>query len=240
MSGEWAVRSISARLRNARVSTAHHGVTCPAAMDSAPDALLIEAAAHGDAEAFATLYDRYVDRVYRHCYYRIGRRADAEDVTQETFLRAWRAVGRYRRTEKPFLAWLLTISDRLVLSQQRSRRRVVIDDAVAVAERHSEFVDAEGEALGALASDAVRTAIARLRPERQQVLVLRFVHGLSLAEVAAALGKSESAVAVLQHRALADLRRELGYEPAQRQAPRLARWFATLRDAFEGRASSEL
>lgn len=239
MSGEWAVRSISARLRNARVSTAHHGgVTCPAAMDSAPDALLIEAAAHGDAEAFATLYDRYVDRVYRHCYYRIGRRADAEDVTQETFLRAWRAIGRYRRTEAPFLAWLLTISDRLVLSQQRSRRRVVIDDAVA--ERHSEFVDAEEEALGALASDAVRTALARLRPERQQVLVLRFVHGLSLAEVAAALGKSESAVAVLQHRALADLRRELGYEPAQRQAPRLVRWFATLRDAFERRAWSEL
>lgn len=202
-------------------------------MESAPDALLIEAAAHGDAEAFATLYDRYVDRVYRHCYYRIGRRADAEDVTQETFLRAWRAIGRYRRTEAPFLAWLLTISDRLVLSQQRSRRRVVIDDAVAA--RHSELVDAEEEALGVLASDAVRTALARLRPERQQVLVLRFVHGLSLAEVAAALGKSESAVAVLQHRALADLRRALGYDPAQRQTPRLVYWFAALKDAFERR-----
>lgn len=234
MSGEWAVRSISARLRNARVSTAHHGgVTCPAAMDSAPDALLIEAAAHGDAEAFATLYDRYVDRVYRHCYYRIGRRADAGDVTQLTFLRAWRAIGRYRRTEAPFLAWLLTISDRLILSQQRSRRRVVIDNAVR--ERHSELVDAEEEALGALASNAVRTALARLRLERQQVLVLRFVHGLSLAEVAAALGKSESAVAVLQHRALADLQRELGYESVRPRTRQMLCWLGKFWDTHQWR-----
>ncbi|MFN3336109.1 MAG: RNA polymerase sigma factor [Thermomicrobium sp.] len=223
---------MSARLRNAQVSREDQGgVPWPAAIHSAPDTLLVEAAATGDAEAFATLYDRYVDRVYRHCYYRLGRRADAEDVTQETFLRAWRAIGRYRRTEAPFLAWLLTISDRLILSQQRSRRRVIVDEAVA--ERQSEFLDAEEEALGALASDAVRRALARLRPDRQQVLVLRFIDGLSLAEVAAALGRSESAVAVLQHRALADLRRELGYEPGRPRVSRVLCRLKTFLDTLE-------
>ena len=61
-------------------------------------------------KTFAVLYDRYLDRVYRHVTDWVGNRADAEDLTQQVFLQAWRAIGRYRRTGASFAAWLLTIA----------------------------------------------------------------------------------------------------------------------------------
>jgi len=184
----------------------------------ADERLLVDAAVQGDVEAFAALYDRYVDRVYRHCYYRTGHRSDAEDLTQETFLRAWRAIGRYRRTEAPFIAWLLTISDRLATSRYRKLRRLLTADVEAVPLHQRPHEDPEGTAITWLVCDEVRRAILQLRPERQQVIILRFIDGLSVAEVAAALGKSEANVSVIQHRALADLRRLLERSPDDRHA----------------------
>ncbi len=182
--------------------------------------VLVDAAIQGDVEAFAALYDRHVDRVYRHCYYRTGHRADAEDLTQETFLRAWRAIGRYRRTGAPFIAWLLVISDRLAASRQRKLRRLLTVAAEEIPLSQCRYEDPERTVITWLACDEVRRAILQLRPERQQVIILRFIDGLSVAEVAAALGKSEANVSVIQHRALADLRRLLELSPDDQAAPR--------------------
>lgn len=204
----------------AGVTGAAEASATPAEQRELTERLLVDAAIQGDVEAFAALYDRHVDRVYRHCYYRTGRRADAEDLTQETFLRAWRAIGRYRRTGAPFIAWLLVISDRLAASRQRKLRRLLTGDAEAVALSQCCHEDPEGTVLTALACDEVRQAILQLRPERRQVVILRFIDGLSVAEVAAALGKSEANVSVIQHRALADLRRLLELSPDDQAAPR--------------------
>lgn len=88
----------------AGVSGAEEVPATPAEQHDVDERLLVDAAIQGDTDAFAALYDRYVDRIYRHCYYRTGHRIDAENLTQETFLRAWRAISRYRRTGAPFIA----------------------------------------------------------------------------------------------------------------------------------------
>lgn len=193
----------------AGVSGAEEVPATPAEQHDVDERLLVDAAIQGDTDAFAALYDRYVDRIYRHCYYRTGHRIDAEDLTQETFLRAWRAISRYRRTGAPFIAWLLTISDRLATSRYRKLRRLLTADVEAVPLHQRCHEDPEGTALTWLACDEVRRAILQLRPERRQVIILRFIDGLSVAEVAAALGKSEANISVIQHRALTDLRRLL-------------------------------
>ena len=84
--------------------------------------LLISRAISGDADEFGKLYDLYVERVYRHIYYRVGNTADAEDLTQQVFIRAWKAIGRYQKTTSPFLAWLMKISHNLVIDYYRSKK----------------------------------------------------------------------------------------------------------------------
>lgn len=180
---------------------------CSVAVPMDDEADLVAAAVEGDSVAFATLYDRHLARVYRHCYYRTGNRADAEDLAQQTFLQAWLAIRRYRRGASPFIAWLLTISQNLAMSHHRKARAIAASDLQLVATE--EAADPTAALSTALMRDEVRAAILRLRPERQQVILLRFIEGFSVTEVAAVLGKTENNTRVIQHRALADLRRLL-------------------------------
>ncbi|HEY3079154.1 MAG TPA: sigma-70 family RNA polymerase sigma factor [Chloroflexota bacterium] len=173
---------------------------------------VVDAATQGDARAFAALYDAHVERVYRHVYYRVGNRADAEDLTQQVFLQAWRAIGRYRRTGAPFLAWLFAIAHNAVAGFYRGLKDAApLDFEPEVRDR---WADPEGAALAGHDRAAVRRAILRLKPEQQQVVIMRFVEGLDHAAVAAALGTSEGNVRVIQHRALRELRRLLAHRVA--------------------------
>jgi len=181
------------------------------------EARLVDAAVGGDAAAFAALYDLHLDRVYRHCYYRTGNRADAEDLTQQTFLQAWQAIGRYRRGQAPFVAWLLTIAQRLAMSHFRRAREVATPDLPPAAPEASDPAVAFG---ASVTRSTVRRAILHLKPERQAVILLRFIEGFTVPEVAAALGRTESHIRVIQHRALADLRRRLA-DPAAGAAARV-------------------
>jgi RNA polymerase sigma-70 factor, ECF subfamily len=195
----------------------------PAANDD--EAVLVDRAVDGDGDAFAVLYTRHVDRIYRHCYYYMGNRTDAEDVAQQTFLHAWRAIGRYRRSNAPFLAWLLTIAGNLAISQLRRAREIPRD----VAARQESMEDDPQDIVATLDScDTVRRVVLELKPDRQQVIILRFIEGLSIAEVAAALGKSENNISVVQHRALSDLRRRLA--PRQMEPKTPSRMVHALRD----------
>ncbi len=172
---------------------------------------LVDAAVEGDVRAFAALYDQHLDRVYRHVFYRVGNHGDAEDLTQEVFLQAWRAIGRYRRGGAPFIAWLLTIAHNLVVSYYRRRKEEAAPLDLELAAREL-WSNPEAEALAHHDRQAVRRAIRRLKPDHQLVISLRFIEQFSPAEVAAATGKAEGHVRVIQHRALAELRRLLMYE----------------------------
>ncbi len=173
------------------------------------EAELIDAAVKGDTDAFGALYERHVDRVYRHCYYQAGNRADAEDLTQQTFLQAWKAIRRYRHGQVPFIAWLLTISHRLAISHHRKSREVPATVELTAGKDE----DPETTVMAGVAQDTVRFAILRLKPDRQAVILLRYIEGFSVSEVAAALGKTDNNVRVIQHRALADLRRLMTETP---------------------------
>ena len=168
---------------------------------------LVYRAKDGDADAFGRLYDMYVDRVYRHVYYRVGNIADAEDLTQQVFIKAWQAIGRYKKTASPFLAWLIKISHNLVIDFYRSNKAKTYPDFDAVASAPESGPEHLAETH--FDQQRIRRAILELPGDQQQVVLMRFIEDFSYPEIAASLGKSEGAVRVIQHRALARLRRIL-------------------------------
>jgi RNA polymerase sigma-70 factor, ECF subfamily len=173
--------------------------------------LLIEKARSNDAGAFGKLYDMYVDRIYKHVYYRVGNPTDVEDITQEVFTKAWQAIGRYRITTTPFLAWLMRISHNMVVDYYRKRKKnesYLDDDSWIVDPAPTPEESAE---LG-YDQKRLRRAILELQGDQQQVLMMHFIEGFTCAEIAAAIGKKEGAIRVIQHRALAKLRQILEKE----------------------------
>jgi RNA polymerase sigma-70 factor (ECF subfamily) len=168
---------------------------------------LVERARDGDAQAFAALYDRYVDRVYRFALYRVnGDTALAEDITSEVFLRALRKIRGFRWQGRDVGAWLLTIARNLVLDHFKSGRSrlEVLGVEGADADR---VVDAEDAALSRVSTQELYRAISRLGSEQQEVIYWRFLQGYSVAETAAAMGKSDGAIKALQYRAVKALYR---------------------------------
>ena len=169
---------------------------------------LIQRAIERDQAAFATLYDSYMDRVYRHVYYRVSNQIDAEDITQEVFIRAWKAINKYKRTGAPFVTWLLAIAHNLIVDHYRARKNLV---SLEEAEASSQTAEASPEAMAeaSLTKDYVRRAVLKLKGEKQRVILMRFIDGLSYGEIAKVLNKSEGAVRVIQCRALNDLKHML-------------------------------
>lgn len=179
----------------------------------ADDVLLIQKVISRDPDAFGRLYDMYVDRVYRHVYYRVGNVADAEDLTQQVFLKAWQAIDRYKKTASPFLAWLMTISHNLVVDFYRSKKDKAYLDAEVTADDLASSPERIAEAR--FDQQQLRGAILQLRSDQQQAILLRFIEGFQYAEIASLLGKSEGAIRVILHRALVALRRILEKEKEQ-------------------------
>ena len=176
-----------------------------------PDLADVHAAQH-DRAAFAALYRRYVERVYGYCFYLLGDHHDAEDATERTFLAALGAIDRFRDDGATFRAWLFRIAHNELansLRQRRRRRTTPLEDGPEPMD------DADPARLVGVAEDArrLRSAVSRLSDDRRQVVVLRFVDGLSAREIGVVLGRSEGAVRVLQHRALRDLAGILGRHP---------------------------
>ena len=166
---------------------------------------LVQRAIQRDSAAFAELYDLHVVRVYRHVYYLVNDPGEAEDLTAQTFLKAWEAVERYKERGAPFVAWLLRIGHNLAVSYLRSKRQhSPLEDTVVDHKMHR---NPEQSLEQSSDEDSVREAVLQLREEQRQVIILRFVEELDYTEVAAVIGKSVPAVRVIQHRALGNLRK---------------------------------
>lgn len=173
----------------------------PAARDADLEEVL---AAQRDRAAFGALYRRYLDRVYGYCFYLLGDHHDAEDVTERTFLAALGGIHRFRDEGASFRAWLFRIAHNEVANAIRHRRRHATSPLEAAPEPAADG-SPDGAVGAADEARRLRAALAQLPEVRRQVIVLRFVDGLSSREVGAVLGRSEGAVRVLQHRALRDL-----------------------------------
>ena len=161
-------------------------------------------AAQRDRAAFGALYRRYVDRVYGYCFYLLGDHHDAEDATERTFSAALGGIDAFRDEGATFRAWLFRIAHNQLANALRSRDRHQAASLEVVAEPRA---TADPAGLLSLAEEArgLRRALDQLPEDRRQVVVLRFVDGLSAREIGAVLGRSEGAVRVLQHRALRQL-----------------------------------
>jgi RNA polymerase sigma-70 factor (ECF subfamily) len=170
-------------------------------------AALVSLAQRGDNEAFAQLYDRYVDSIYRYLHYRVGTHALAEDLTSETFLRALRRLDTFTWQGRDFGAWLATIARNLVIDHHKSSRfRLEVPTGdILDADHADEDGDVEKAALRRLEDATLIDALREIKPAQQECVVLRFLEGFSSAETARILGRSEGAVKQLQLRALRSL-----------------------------------
>lgn len=175
---------------------------------------LLERATHGDREAFGALYERHVGRIYNYIYYRTGNASDAEDLTERVFYRALRHIGNYNDRGLPFSAWLYRIAHNLVANWYRDnsrRKEFPLDDAVFRSRQddHPELVILKSEE-----QERLLIEIRRLPPERQQLLILKFVEHLSNAEIGQVMGRTEGAIKSLYHRTLHVMREEMVNETA--------------------------
>lgn len=170
---------------------------------------LVDAARDGDADAFAALYDRYLDKVYRFVYFKCGSdQALAEDLTSETFIRALRRIRDFTWQGRDIGAWFITIARNLVYDHYKSgRARLEITGIDPTGHKGDEIVDPEHEALKSVTRAELGKAIAQLNEEQQEVIHLRFMQELSVAETAAAMEKTEGAIKAMQFRAVKALYR---------------------------------
>jgi RNA polymerase sigma-70 factor (ECF subfamily) len=172
--------------------------------DTDPD-LPAGLAALADRSAFDVLYRRYLDRVYAYAFYQLGDHHDAEDATERTFLGALRGLPKYRDTGSTFRAWLFTIAHHAVVNAHRTRARRRTEPLPDGFDRPAPNADPAGLVTRADELRGVLRAVRELPEDRRQVILLRFVDGLTSREVAQVLGRSPGAVRVLLHRALRDL-----------------------------------
>lgn len=185
---------------------------------------LVRSAQEGNLSAFGQVYEAYYLRVYRYAAARVGQGAEAEDITQEVFLKALNSLNKFTFTGPPFAAWLFRIAHNLVIDRARHYKAAAaatsgppapLDDALSVAGGHN----VEQEALVSLDMEALREALAKVTQLQRRVIELRFLAGLSLAETAAVMGRNENAIKALQHSALGSLRRLLAPQASAEVVP---------------------
>ena len=164
--------------------------------------------------AFTDLYRTHLRDVYSYAYYRIGNHHDAEDLTEQTFLQAYRHFERARRESngRPLRPWLLRIAHNLAANYYRDRSRrpqTQLEDAAVISDTHrtDDLVERREEL------EEVLAGVSRLPDDRREALIMRFALGMDNREIARALGRSDGATKVLLHRAIkqleADLREEV-------------------------------
>ena len=172
------------------------------------ESLLIEQA-KSDPGAFGLLYENYLQKIYNYVYYRTGNHHNAEDLTAKTFQRAMKHISRYEQRGVPFSAWLYRIAHNVVANWHRdqSRRKVVALDELVLYQRWQQ--SPEGLVEENEEKRELLKVIRRLPADRQQLLILKFVEGMSNEAIGQIMKRSEGAIKSLYHRTLLALRKEM-------------------------------
>jgi RNA polymerase sigma-70 factor (ECF subfamily) len=163
--------------------------------------------AKGDADAFGELYDQYFGQIYRFVYSRLRDQDAAEDVTSEVFVKALRAIGRYKPSGHPFSSWLYQISVNAIADHYRAKKPVSnLDDAIGVADPQRPLDERVAEREEAA---RVWAAIDSLPEQQRTAMTLKLGEDLKLADIGIVMGKSEGAIKLLIHRGMIGLRARL-------------------------------
>ncbi len=164
---------------------------------------------HGDQAAFALVYDRYVDALFRFIAFRVRTHELAQDISSEVFLRVWQHLTSGEREVQNLRAYLYQVARNLIADHYRKAQELLsLDDAMSV--------PAKGEASHTnieqrLALADIERALTKLRDDWQEVVILAYVEGMKPHEIAPIIGKSRGSTRVLLHRALQELRRILAH-----------------------------
>lgn len=161
----------------------------------------VSRAQSGDAEAIRLLYVRYKDNVYGYVLSFVHDQHDAEDITQHVFLKLMSVIHKYRPREVPFTSWLLRVARNAALDHMRRRRAVLCEDVYDASY--------QGDQSGDDRRRGLEQALGTLSDEQRSVIMLRHLVGLTPGEIAARMGRTESSIHGLHHRARQALKREL-------------------------------
>ena len=168
---------------------------------------LVRQAVQGDREAFARLYEEYFDRIFRYMAVRIGDKVEAEDLAQQVFLKAVKSISSYKWRNVPFSAWLFRIAHNQLVDSLRKKKNQpapLFDEALVKDDSNPQLMAERN-----LEIERVQSAMKHLTEAQREVISLRFAGGMSVAEAARIMDKSEGAVKSLQHAAIVALRRVL-------------------------------
>jgi RNA polymerase sigma-70 factor, ECF subfamily len=169
---------------------------------------LIEAAGRGEKTSFTKLYDYYMPAIYRFIYVKVSHRHIAEDLTHEVFLSAWQNLPRYRHKGFPFSSWLYKLARNRVIDHYRG-----LKPSTDIENINPEELKINSVIESTLDDDfqfqLVKSAIQALKPDQQDVLIMKFIEDLSHKEIALTLKKSEGAIRLIQHRAIQELKKQL-------------------------------
>jgi len=169
---------------------------------------VIQSAVKGESSSFGLLYDYYQPRIYRFVLIKVGRREEAEDLTHQVFLNAWQSIRSYKHHGFPFSSWLYQIARNEVIDFYRTRkyeaRLDYLDENYFVSPASAELKFDHG-----LEMERVKLALKQMKPDYQDVIIMRFIEEIPIKEVSLVIGKSEGAVKLIQHRALKELKKIL-------------------------------
>jgi len=201
----------------ARSNWAAYPLYAVGALKTSDDALIRRAQAL-DAGALAELYDRHFDGIYRYLFTRVRHQADAEDLTEQVFLKMVDSIARYRPRGVAFSSWLYRIAHNMLVDRYRRAGRSAVELTEHVRDDRPQ-TDPAAMAQNSEDRRRLLEAMRRLTPEQQQVITMRFIDNLEVDEIARLTRRRPGAIHSMQHRALASLYRYL-LEPAQIEARR--------------------
>jgi RNA polymerase sigma-70 factor (ECF subfamily) len=178
-----------------------------------PDHTIVERCLSGDAAAWEELVRLHTRRVYGLCYRFTGRESEAQDLTQDVFLRVFRALGSFRSTEGSFTTWLARLTRNLLIDHYRRTRNERVTDSIEEQLPRIEGVSAPKRADSALAgreaSELLQAALGKLSPELRETIILRDLQEMEYREIAEVLAIPEGTVKSRLNRGRAELARLL-------------------------------
>src|SRR3989344_2363281 len=168
---------------------------------------IIQRAIRGESSAFGQLYDHYMPMIYRFVLLKVGRREEAEDLTQQVFLSALQNISGYKHLGHPFSSWLYKIARNSIIDNARTKKETIplydLDMEPHIEPAIEKTLDLNKEFNSAM------KAIGQLNEEQQNVVIMKFIEGFSHKEIAEALDKNEGAIRTIQHRAIIKLKKLL-------------------------------
>jgi RNA polymerase sigma-70 factor (ECF subfamily) len=171
--------------------------------------IIVQRAKNNDPNAFAELYEEYFDKIYRYITVKIGDRDEAEDLTQQVFLKAHGSISSFKWKGVPFSAWLYRIAHNQIVDHLRKRQKQpdTLNDEIPVMDKEEN--KPENIVEKRMDIQQVLNAARNLTDAQREVISLRFTAGMPTAQVAEIMGKNPGAIKALQHSAIAALRKSL-------------------------------